>query len=76
MPLENRCLDLWSSKTDCDKGLLENCAGFFFSDSSQIQILLLCAWFDLSNCHFNGIVCVEYYCKYYKPLSVLNIVKF
>ena len=30
MSLENHCLYLWSCKTDCDKGLPENCAGFFF----------------------------------------------
>ena len=30
MSLENHCLDLWGSKTDCDKGLPENCVGFSF----------------------------------------------
>lgn len=77
MSLENHCLYLWSCKTDCDKGLPENCAGFFFfliplkfrfcycvAGLTYQTIILM----ELSV--LNTVVSIT--C----PLSVLNIVKF
>lgn len=62
---ENRCLDLWSTKTVV-KGCLRTVCCFSLSCSpSQVQILLPCALFDLHNYHFSETEYAEDCCEGY-----------
>ena len=77
MSLENHCLYLWSCKTDCDKGLPENCAGFFFF----LIPLKFRFCYCVAGLTYQTIILMELnvlntVVSITCPLSVLNIVKF